>query len=106
MSDSQELTPNEKSPNGFVRIYRGLTTINFISRTKIYFAVSSVVIIAGLGSIGLRGLNLGIDFKGGTAWEVIATSTTTAEVTKAVEAAGAGQPTVFIFGWFDCPRRG
>ena len=98
MSSSEELIPDEKSPNGFVRIYRGLTTIDFLSRTKIYFAISAVIIIAGLGSIAIRGLNLGIDFKGGTAWEVIATSTTTAEVTKAVETAGASQPTVFILG--------
>jgi preprotein translocase subunit SecF len=98
MSNSEELTPIEKQSSGFIRIYRGLTTINFLSRTKIYFAISTVIILAGLGSIGLRGLNLGIDFKGGTAWEVIATSTTTDEVTKAVEAAGASQPTVFILG--------
>lgn len=98
MSNSEELTPIEKQPSGFIRIYRGLTTINFLSRTKIYFAISTVIILAGIGSIGLRGLNLGIDFKGGTAWEVIATSTTTDEVTKAVEAAGASQPTVFILG--------
>jgi len=98
MANSEESTLNEKMPNGFMRIYRGLTTINFISRTKIYFIISAVVIIAGLGSIGLRGLNLGIDFKGGTAWEVIAVSTTTEEVTKEVEAAGASQPTVFILG--------
>ena len=88
----------EQRPNGFVRIYRGLTTIDFISRTRIYFVVSAVVIVAGLASIGIRGLNLGIDFKGGTAWEVIATKTTAAEVTKAVEAAGAAQPTVYILG--------
>jgi len=98
MTNHEESTLNEKLPNGFMRIYRGLTTINFISRTKIYFIISAVVIIAGLGSIGIRGLNLGIDFKGGTAWEVIATSTTTEDVTKAVEAAGASQPTVFILG--------
>ena len=98
MSNHEESTPDDKLPNGFMRIYRGLTTINFISRTKIYFIISAVVIIAGLGSIGIRGLNLGIDFKGGTAWEVIATSTTTEDVTKAVEAAGASQPTVFILG--------
>jgi len=98
MSNSQEMVPSEKWPNGFIRIYRGLTTINFVSRTKIYFAVSVIVIIAGICSIALRGLNLGIDFKGGTAWEVIATSTTTAEVTRAVEAAGVSQPSVFILG--------
>jgi preprotein translocase subunit SecF len=98
MSNREESTLNEKLPNGFMRIYRGLTTIDFISRTKIYFIISTVVIIAGLSSIGLRGLNLGIDFKGGTAWEVIAASTTTEEVTKAVEAAGVTQPSVFILG--------
>jgi preprotein translocase subunit SecF len=98
MSNLVERPSTEKTPNGFVRIYRGLTTIDFLSRTKIYFGISAIVIIAGVGSVALRGLNLGIDFKGGTAWEVIATNTTTSEITKAVERAGATQPTVFILG--------
>ena len=98
MRSGTENSPAEKTPNGFTRIYRGLTTIDFISRTKVYFAISAVVILAGLGSVGLRGLNLGIDFKGGTAWEVIANNTTTSEITQVVEAAGASQPTVFILG--------
>lgn len=44
--------------------------IDFIGRTKIWFAVSATVIVLGLVGIGVRGLNFGIDFKGGTSFEV------------------------------------
>ena len=39
--------------------------IDFIGRTKLWFAISGVVLLIGLGSL-VWGLNLGIDFKGGT----------------------------------------
>jgi SecD/SecF fusion protein len=40
--------------------------LNFMGRRKLWFAISGAVIIAGLVSLGVQGLNLGIDFKGGT----------------------------------------
>jgi SecD/SecF fusion protein len=40
--------------------------IDFIGKRRLWFAISGAVIIAGLISLGARGLNLGIDFKGGT----------------------------------------
>jgi SecD/SecF fusion protein len=40
--------------------------IDFMRRRYLWFALSGVVILAGMVSLGLRGLNLGIDFKGGT----------------------------------------
>jgi len=53
------------------RLYNGETHIDFLGRRKIWFAVSAAVILLGLVGGGLRGgLNLGIDFKGGTSWEV------------------------------------
>ncbi len=39
--------------------------IDFMRRRYVWFALSGVVIVAGMASLGLRGLNLGIDFKGG-----------------------------------------
>jgi SecD/SecF fusion protein len=39
--------------------------IDFMKRIVLWFAVSGAVILIGLGSLGVRGLNLGIDFKGG-----------------------------------------
>ncbi len=40
--------------------------IDFMRRRYVWFALSGVVILAGIVSLGVRGLNLGIDFKGGT----------------------------------------
>jgi SecD/SecF fusion protein len=40
--------------------------IDFMKYRRIWFAMSGVILIAGAVSLGARGLNLGIDFKGGT----------------------------------------
>src|SRR5256884_867095 len=40
--------------------------IDFMRRRYWWFALSGVVLALGAGALGLRGLNLGIDFKGGT----------------------------------------
>jgi SecD/SecF fusion protein len=40
--------------------------IDFMARRYLWFAISGVVVVVALGSLGLKGLNLGIDFKGGT----------------------------------------
>jgi SecD/SecF fusion protein len=43
----------------------GFLQIDFMARRKLWLAVSGVVIVVSLGSLVTRGLNLGIDFKGG-----------------------------------------
>jgi len=40
--------------------------IDFMRRRNLWFALSGIVIVAGAVSLGVRGVNLGIDFKGGT----------------------------------------
>ena len=40
--------------------------IDFMRRRHLWFAISGVIIVVGAVSLGVRGLNLGIDFKGGT----------------------------------------
>ena len=39
--------------------------IDFMKRIKLWFSISGAVILISLVSLGVRGLNLGIDFKGG-----------------------------------------
>jgi preprotein translocase subunit SecF len=51
------------------RLYHGETAFDFIGRRNRWFALSGIVILIGLGALGIRGLNFGIDFKGGTSWE-------------------------------------
>ena len=84
--------------SGFSRLYHGQTRIEFVGRAKRFFTVSTAVIVVGLGSLSFRGLNLGIDFKGGTAWEMEATGLSVHDVEAAVQGAGAPQPTVYILG--------
>ncbi|HEY7694139.1 MAG TPA: protein translocase subunit SecD [Gaiellaceae bacterium] len=40
--------------------------IDFMRRRYLWFAISGVVIALGIGALAIRGLNLGIDFEGGT----------------------------------------
>jgi len=40
--------------------------IDFMRRRYLWFAISGVIVLIGLGSLATKGLNLGIDFKGGT----------------------------------------
>jgi preprotein translocase subunit SecF len=87
-----------KKPGHVGRLYQGLTTIDFVGRKRYWFTISLVVIVLGLGSLGIRGFNLGIDFKGGSSWEVLAPNTTISAITTAVDHAGLSQPSVEKLG--------
>ncbi|HEY5438378.1 MAG TPA: protein translocase subunit SecF [Acidimicrobiales bacterium] len=85
-------------PGRFGRIYQGKTTVDFVGRKRTWFTISIVIIILGLASLGIRGFNLGIDFKGGSQWTVQASHITVAQMTSAVEKAGLKNPTVEELG--------
>jgi SecD/SecF fusion protein len=40
--------------------------IDFMRRRYLWFAISGLVVVLGAAALGIRGLNLGIDFKGGS----------------------------------------
>ena len=42
------------------------TNIDFIAKRHIFFAISALLIGAGIISMAVKGLNLGLDFTGGT----------------------------------------
>ncbi|MBO9698948.1 MAG: protein translocase subunit SecDF [Sporocytophaga sp.] len=41
------------------------TTFDFIGKRKVYYAISGLIIVAGIISLSMKGFNLGVDFKGG-----------------------------------------
>jgi preprotein translocase subunit SecF len=68
------------------RLYRGETTFNFVGRRWWGFGISIAFIVVTFVSLFAQGLNLGIDFKGGVAWEVPATTITIEDVREILDA--------------------
>lgn len=56
-------------------LYRGESDLDFRRVWRVGIFISAFLLLAGVGALIGRGLNLGIDFEGGTAWEYRATQT-------------------------------
>jgi preprotein translocase subunit SecF len=76
------------------RLYHGETAFNFIGRRNRWFAISGIVILIGLLGLGVRGLNFGIDFKGGTSWEVPSNGVSVAAARDALRPLGQSDATI------------
>lgn len=74
-------------------------SIDFMSKRKIALGLSLLLILLSIGSLATRGLNLGIDFTGGTLVEVgYPEAANLAEVRSALDDGGFGQAVVQHFG--------
>ncbi len=70
-------------------------TFNFMGAKKIWLAISLLVTLVGLASLAFRGLNLGIDFTGGSTLELqLQRPVTTSEVRQALDPIGLGDSQV------------
>ena len=47
------------------RLYQGQISINFVGRRRTWYIVSAIILLVSIGAVGIRGLNLGIEFRGG-----------------------------------------
>lgn len=74
--------------------------LNIIGRARFWFVVSAVFILLSVALLTLRGINAGLEFKGGTALRVQAASSsvTVAQVRQAVQRGGVPDPTVQKIG--------
>ena len=80
------------------RLYHGETAFDFVGRKRRWFALSALVITVGLASLLTRGLNFGIDFEGGTAWEVEAPNVSVAKARDALRPMGLGDAKIQFVG--------
>ena len=71
------------------RLYYGETAFDFVGRRRLWFIGSGLVILIGIVFLVASGLNLSIDFRGGTSWQVPAShGLTVAKARTAVQSAG------------------
>ncbi len=85
------------------KLYTGEVSYNFIGNRRRWYIVSAVLIAVSILSIGIRGLDWGIEFEGGADFQVQAavTDATVEEFTDAVNNAGVadlGEVTVTTVG--------
>jgi SecD/SecF fusion protein len=75
------------------------TKIDFIGMRKYFYAASIIVTVLGVGSLFVRGLSQGIDFKGGRSYVVRFTEPVkTSDVAKSLEVQFNELPQVVTFG--------
>ena len=63
------------STTGLGRLFRGQTAIDFYGKRKVGLVLAVVACIVTFGSLLTQGLNLGLDFEGGDAWDIPASET-------------------------------
>lgn len=74
-------------------LYTGRRSIAFVRRRRVWYAFSAVVLVIALAGIFVKGLNFGIEFRGGTEFRVLGVTNTQDYEARAQEAVGeAGIP--------------
>ena len=67
------------------RLYSGEVSYDFVGRRRVWYVISGLILVVVVASLLLRGLNLGIEFSGGSEFQFTATDCTV-EQTRAVMA--------------------
>jgi len=80
------------------KLYRGEVSYNIVGRKKMWYTVSAVLILLAVAGILFRGLNLGIEFKGGAEFYVPSTNCTIQDAREAISSAGVEAVTVTEVG--------
>jgi len=82
-----------------MRIFKKVTEFDFLGRRRAAWILSAVLITVSIGSLGVRGLNFGIDFTGGTLVELeYLQSTDPVAVRSTLKEAGIEDAIVQYFG--------
>ncbi|WP_328732883.1 protein translocase subunit SecF [Streptomyces caniferus] len=76
------------------RLYRGEVGYDFIGKRKIWYGISILITIVAIVGLGVRGLNMGIEFSGGAVFTTPKTSVSTSEAQHKAESAAGGRQAV------------
>ena len=80
------------------RLYSGEVSYDFVGKRRRWYAISGVILLLALIGLFGRGLNLGIEFKGGSEFTVPNTTATVEQARASAEAANITDPIVTQVG--------
>ena len=72
------------------RLYRGEVSFDFVSRKKLWYTISGLILVISIAALAFRGLNYSVDFKGGNLFLFKAPGHTSAQISTVVKDAGGG----------------
>jgi preprotein translocase subunit SecF len=72
------------------RLYRGEISFDFVSRRKLWYTISGVILAVSLLALIFRGLDFSVEFKGGAQWTVPATAQVTQSKLEQIVTNGGG----------------
>jgi hypothetical protein len=82
-----------------MEFFHKATNFPFMATRRVWYTLSIALVVASIALFFVRGLNLSVDFTGGTIFEATYPGTADVEkVREALEAAGFHEPTVQAFG--------
>jgi preprotein translocase subunit SecF len=76
------------------RLYRGEVSVEFVSRQRLWYTISGLILIISIAALAFRGLNTSVEFKGGSVFQFSAPTATSAQVNSVVSAAGGGSDAI------------
>jgi len=75
--------------SGFgARLYTGEKSFNIVERRRRWYALSALFVIISFGALGVQGLKLGIEFKGGSAYTLNKADVSVEQAREAVKSVG------------------
>lgn len=78
------------------RLYRGEVSYDFVGRWKRWYVISAIILLVAIGSLAFRGLNLGIEFRGGADFAIPNATCSVAQARDVAEAETGGQTIVTV----------
>lgn len=80
------------------RLYNGDVSLNFIGRRRTWYIISAIMILVAVGSLVFRGLNLGIEFRGGSDFAIPNATCSVSDARSAADASTGAQTIVTEIG--------
>jgi preprotein translocase subunit SecF len=72
------------------RLYRGEVSVEFVSRQRLWYTISGVILAISIIALAVFGLNFSVDFKGGSVFQFPAGTAAISQVRTVVSGSGGG----------------